>query len=249
MSSPHLLLVDDDPEIGAVVGVLARKAGQVLTRCRDVASAWEVLRRAEPDLILLDVNLPGESGLTLLYRIRASEGYLGDLRIALFCQPGLGRDIAAGWAAGADYLLAKDLICDPAGWSRRVGEILAHAGGRSRIDSVGLFQAARGTSAKDWAEAVNRAADVPDLRAAGAVVVDQLLRRALARGFGRFAEAWCQVASGRVCPVDSTGTATPEQVQRVLISFVEQVWCLLGPRASQACADQLRAAIGSGLAR
>ena len=244
MSSPYLLLVDDDPEISAIVGVLARKAGQSLLRCRDVASAWEALRQAEPDLILLDVNLPGESGLTLLARLRAADGYLAELRVALFCQSGLGRDVAAGWASGADYLVPKDLVCDPAGWSRRVGEILGHAGGQARFDSLGLLREVR--EPIDWVEAVRRAADIPDLRRLGAEVVDQLLRRALAHAFGRFASDWWKAVSGGIAPVGPFCTATPEQVKRVLTSFVEQVWCLLGSRACQACADRLRAAPGAG---
>ena len=77
MSPARLLLVDDDPELGLIVGVLARKAGQALSCRPDVESAWAALAESRPDLVLLDLELPGASGLDLLRRVRGDAGLSG----------------------------------------------------------------------------------------------------------------------------------------------------------------------------
>ena len=96
MSLARLLLVDDDPELGLIVGVLARKAGQALSCRPDVESAWAALAESRPELVLLDLELPGASGLDLLRRARADAGLSG-LRVALFCQSGLAARVAAAY--------------------------------------------------------------------------------------------------------------------------------------------------------
>jgi DNA-binding response OmpR family regulator len=231
MTSAHLLLLDDDLDMGVIVGILARKAGHRLTCCPDVASAWEALRRSPPELVLLDVNLPGESGLSLLARLRSDEALAG-VRVALFCQSGLGADVAAGWALGADYFLPKDLVAEPAAWAERVGELLAHAGGQSTVTSVKWGVVGRGRS--PWEEALKRAGEEPCLQALGAEVQVQLVRRARAQVLGNQAA------------LVSPDAATPEQVERVFSSYLEQVWCLLGPRAVRGCAERLRSATAPG---
>src|SRR5262245_66626534 len=121
MANEHLWLVDDSPELGIIVGRHCRLGRQALTGFVTAEPAWEALAggAARPDLILLDVNLPGLSGLELLRRIRQHDD-LRRLTVALFCHPGLVHDLAQGWAAGADYLFAKDLVTDLQGWARRM---------------------------------------------------------------------------------------------------------------------------------
>ena len=136
MTSPRLLLVDDDPDMGFLVRVLARHRGHSLTYRPDAESAWTDLDTLRPDLLLLDMNLPGTSGLEFLRRLRASEDHARQ-PVALFVQPTLTRDIAEGWAAGADYHLSKDLVTRPDAWEQRIEEILAHLS--SRASGVSLF--------------------------------------------------------------------------------------------------------------
>ena len=136
MTKSRLLLVDDDPDLGLVVRVLTRRDGYDLTHHLDAESAWAGLDAARPDLILLDVNLPGTSGLDFLRRLRASPH--ARQAVALFVQPALTQDIVAGWAAGADYLVSKDLVTRPDAWKKRLDEILAHLHGRAFGTSLSL---------------------------------------------------------------------------------------------------------------
>ena len=126
----RLLLVDDAPEIARVVQHLARRSGQDLVWRADVPSAWEYFHAdgtRRPDLVLLDVNLPGASGIDLFRRMRAEGGELASLPAALFVAwsvPGL---IAEGLAAGVDFVVAKDLLGRPDGWKERIEEVMDYA--------------------------------------------------------------------------------------------------------------------------
>jgi DNA-binding response OmpR family regulator len=135
MTNPRFLLVDDDPDLGVVVRILTRRCGHDLTHRLDAESAWAGLDADSPDLILLDVNLPGTSGLEFLRRLRASPDH-ARRAVGLFVQPALKGDIAAGWIAGADYLVSKDLVTQPDAWKSRLDEILEHQRGRDSGTSL-----------------------------------------------------------------------------------------------------------------
>jgi CheY-like chemotaxis protein len=83
-----------------------------------------------PDLVLLDVNLPGTSGPELCRRLRATPG-LDGLPVAVFCHWDRPGDMAAGLAAGADFVLSKELLTRPEAWTDRVREMLAWPHGRT----------------------------------------------------------------------------------------------------------------------
>ena len=68
---PHILLVDDEPAIAEVAEYALRELGFEVRHAADGDTALEWFRRDPPDLVLLDLNLPGLGGLELLQRIRA----------------------------------------------------------------------------------------------------------------------------------------------------------------------------------
>lgn len=114
----RLLLVDDDPSLAAIVRILARRSGHEVAWASDAEAASAELSRQLPDLVLLDVNLPGTSGPEWLRSLGERPP------VALFVQSGLIDDIARGMAAGAEFHFAKELVTDPAGWTRRLAELL-----------------------------------------------------------------------------------------------------------------------------
>ncbi len=71
MASAHILIVDDEPGIREWVGEILRDEGYDVALADDAAAAREAIRRQRPDLVLLDVWLPGEDGLALLREWRA----------------------------------------------------------------------------------------------------------------------------------------------------------------------------------
>ena len=122
MSRPLLLLIDDSAEMGLIVASLARRAGWETVVCVDAEAGWQALAERRPDLVLLDVNLPGASGLDWLRRVRAAPEFAG-LVVALYTHWGLPADVAAGLDAGVDFVFDKDLAARPTDWQRRLAEI------------------------------------------------------------------------------------------------------------------------------
>jgi CheY-like chemotaxis protein len=121
-----LLLVEDVPEIGLIAQRLGRRAGHTVEWCARAEEAWEYLQRTRPDLVLLDVHLPGMSGLELCQRVRAAP-HLAGLPVALFTNRDRPEDVRAVEEAGADFVLSKDVLCQPDVWQGRVGEMLKAA--------------------------------------------------------------------------------------------------------------------------
>jgi two-component system cell cycle response regulator len=100
-----ILVVDDDPDMLRLVGLmLARRGWQVITAPNGVA-ALELARREPPDLILLDLMMPGMSGYEVCEDIRADWG-LKDVPIIILTAMGPGLH-ARALRIGADAVLSK----------------------------------------------------------------------------------------------------------------------------------------------
>jgi two-component system nitrate/nitrite response regulator NarP len=70
----RVLIADDHPMIGAALEMLLRGTDyQIVGRARSGEEALEQLKRLQPDLVLLDVNMPGKSGIDVLRRIRRDD--------------------------------------------------------------------------------------------------------------------------------------------------------------------------------
>ena len=68
----HLLIVDDDERIRGLLQQFLMRSGFLVTTARDAAHARRVLSGLEFDLIVLDVMMPGEDGVTLCRDLRQS---------------------------------------------------------------------------------------------------------------------------------------------------------------------------------
>jgi PAS domain S-box-containing protein len=119
----RLLLVEDMADIQLIVQRLTQHSGYSLKWVASAEEGWEYLQAHRPDLVLLDVHLPGMDGIELCRKLRAVPE-LADLPVALFSQGANPDDIAAGRQAGANYVLPKDLLWRPEDWRRRVEEML-----------------------------------------------------------------------------------------------------------------------------
>jgi CheY-like chemotaxis protein len=119
----NLLLVEDMHDMGVIVQRLARQAGHNLHWVTSAEAAWEHLQDHRPDLVLLDIHLPGMDGIELCRRLRTLPQHT-ELPIALFSQGADPEDISAGLAAGANFVLSKELLCQPEVWRRRLHEVL-----------------------------------------------------------------------------------------------------------------------------
>lgn len=100
-----VLIVDDEPHIVELVRVTLEDDRVRVIEAADGETALECAAAAAPDLVLLDVNLPGLSGLEVCRRLRGREGYGG--RIVMLTAATQAEDVARGLAAGADQYLTK----------------------------------------------------------------------------------------------------------------------------------------------
>ncbi|MDP5307081.1 response regulator [Paracoccus spongiarum] len=105
MTSPdtHILIVDDDERIRALLGRFLRKNGFMVTMARDAAQARRLLAGLEFDLIVLDVMMPGEDGFSLTRGLRESI----QTPILLLTARGEIEDRITGLESGADDYLPK----------------------------------------------------------------------------------------------------------------------------------------------
>lgn len=100
---PHLLIVDDDPEICQLVSQFLAPHGYRVSTAADGIAMRQVLARAPVDLVILDLMLPHEDGLSLCRELRASS----DIPIIFLTAAGSEADRVVGLEMGADDYLAK----------------------------------------------------------------------------------------------------------------------------------------------
>ena len=99
----HLLIVDDDERIRGLLQKYLIRSGFLVTAARDAAHARRILSGLEFDLIVLDVMMPGEDGISLTRDLRARMS----TPVLLLTAKGETADRIAGLEAGADDYLAK----------------------------------------------------------------------------------------------------------------------------------------------
>lgn len=100
---PHLLIVDDDERIRGLLQKFLIRSGFLVTAARDAAHARRVLSGLDFDMIVLDVMMPGEDGVSLTRAIRETSA----TPIMLLTAKGETEDRIEGLEAGADDYLAK----------------------------------------------------------------------------------------------------------------------------------------------
>jgi two-component system phosphate regulon response regulator OmpR len=101
----HILVVDDDARLRALLQRYLAEQGFRVTTAETAADARDKLRFLAPDLMVLDVMMPGESGLDLTAALRRDRE--GDVPILLLTARGAPEDRIAGFEAGADDYLGK----------------------------------------------------------------------------------------------------------------------------------------------
>jgi len=103
VSEPHILLVDDDAEIRQLTSKYLRQSGFKVTAARDGREMREIISSTQVDLVVLDLMLPGTSGLDLCRELRASSS----IPIVILTARGEETDRIVGLELGADDYMGK----------------------------------------------------------------------------------------------------------------------------------------------
>ncbi len=99
----RVLVVDDDLALAEMLGIVLRNDGFEVAHCADGATALDAVRETQPDLVLLDVMLPGLDGIEVCRRIRRESG----IPIVMLTARTDTIDVVVGLNAGADDYILK----------------------------------------------------------------------------------------------------------------------------------------------
>ena len=127
-----ILVVDDDPTVREVVVAYLKAEGYDVSEAADGEAALLAIQRDPPDLIVLDVMLPGVDGLEVCRRVRA----VSEIPIIMLTALGSEADRVVGLELGADDYLTKPF--SPRELVLRVGSVLRRAGETTARDSLVL---------------------------------------------------------------------------------------------------------------
>ena len=117
-----ILVVDDDPDLLALVGFALAQAGFVVVKAVDVPSALRVFAQELPDLAILDINLPGGNGFEICAAIRKQSR----VPVMMLTARGEEEDLVRALDLGADDYLTKPF--SPRTLLARVRALLRRAG-------------------------------------------------------------------------------------------------------------------------
>lgn len=107
--SHSILMVDDDPNVLKIYSVLLKRKGFEVFSAMDGTVALEILETTKPDLVILDVMMPGIDGIELCSRIR-SDPQTAQTPIIFLSARGDTETIQMALTSGGDEYLVKPLL-------------------------------------------------------------------------------------------------------------------------------------------
>lgn len=144
----HILAVDDDDRLRDLLKRYLSREGHDVTTAKDAASARKLMATMTFDLVILDVMMPGEDGLSLLKSVREEKS---DTPIILLTARGQASERIEGLKLGADDYLPKPF--EPEELALRIGSILKRAVPDAPVEEVKLsgmiFHVGKGELRKD----------------------------------------------------------------------------------------------------
>ena len=109
--APTILVVDDQPEIRALIAQLMRREGYRIVECENGRQALESILRQRPDLVISDIMMPALDGFGLVSEVRRKPD-LADLPILLISAKETSDDVLSGLVLGANDYLIKPFDLD-----------------------------------------------------------------------------------------------------------------------------------------
>lgn len=103
---PTVLIVDDEPDIRTIVGLSLEGEGFNVSTAPDGPAALASVAASPPDIMILDIMMPGMDGFAVLEAMR-ERGLAPHTRVVIMTCRTSGRDHLRGWELGADEYLTK----------------------------------------------------------------------------------------------------------------------------------------------
>jgi len=108
MSNERILVVDDNPANMKLVSDLLEWSGYQISKAMNAEQALEAIRQTKPDLILMDISLPGMDGLTLTRKLKADDA-TKRIRIVALTAFAMKGDEQKAFDAGCDGYITKPI--------------------------------------------------------------------------------------------------------------------------------------------
>ena len=131
--SANILVVELDPALQQLISLNLTRSGHAVTACADAESALVMLDEKLPDMLLLEWDLPGQSGIALIRRLRA-QPRTRDLPIIMFSSRISEHDKILALESGADDYLTKPL--SPRELIARIRAVLRRRAPHAAADTV-----------------------------------------------------------------------------------------------------------------
>jgi DNA-binding NtrC family response regulator len=135
---PHILVVDDEPNVRRVLGTLLEQAGFAATRAASGEQALDLVRSLDPDLVITDLKMPGMDGFELLRRL---QGSFPEIPVVMLTAHGTVANAVEAMKRGAHDFLTKPF--DKQDVVDLVGKALAQASSARREYRGPLVSGAR----------------------------------------------------------------------------------------------------------
>lgn len=132
-----IMIVDDDAALGEMLSIVLNSNGFETVTCQDGLRAVEMFPMLRPDLVLLDVMLPGLDGVQVAHRIRQ----VADTPIIMLTAKSDTTDVVKGLEAGADDYVSKPF---------EVVELMARIGARLRMSNASRTVNETDPDLPDW---------------------------------------------------------------------------------------------------
>ncbi|MCD6422997.1 MAG: response regulator [Elusimicrobia bacterium] len=104
--SARIIVVDDDEKIRMVVRIILEKKGYSVKEAASGIELFQVLENFSPDLIILDVMMPGPNGYEVLRKLK-SEEETKSIPVIMLTALGMGEDFEKAVQNGADWYIVK----------------------------------------------------------------------------------------------------------------------------------------------
>ncbi|KUL23808.1 response regulator transcription factor [Actinoplanes awajinensis] len=121
LAGPTILVVDDDENVRDLVSFKLEMAGYNTVTAADGCTALTMVTETHPDLVVLDIVMPGMDGLSVCYRMHADPA-TADIPVIMLSGMASETDIDLAYVSGAEEYLAKPL--NPVDLIRRVRWLL-----------------------------------------------------------------------------------------------------------------------------
>jgi CheY-like chemotaxis protein len=128
---PRVLVVDDDPDALDLGTAILTQAGAIVRTCRSTSEALDLLPQWRPDVLVSDIEMPGEDGYSLIRKVRALDARHGGQTPAIALTAyGRTQDRVLSLTAGFSMHVPKPV--DPGEFTA----IIASVAGRPRVGST-----------------------------------------------------------------------------------------------------------------